>query len=76
MIWLLSFFNFIRRNFMALLVAVFAAFAAMQKNRADRYVRETEELERKAHTLEIEAEAKDLRSRPVPRDNHDILGRM
>lgn len=58
------------------LLAAFAVIALIQTNKADRYVRQKEKLEREKRWLEINAEAEDVRSRPTPADKHDILGRM
>lgn len=66
----------IKRNFLGIVAAIAMALALVFKMKADRVEEKNEELERDVHKLEIEVQAGEVRSRPVPRDKHDILGRM
>lgn len=73
---ILRVFRLLKDNIMAVLLALGVAYAARQSIRLNNVTRENEELERDVQKLEIEAEADEVRDRPVPRNKSVILGRM
>lgn len=73
---LIKVFTWIRDNLFVAALLVVSSLYGFQKVRNGKLKEDNKELEHTVKKLEIKADAAEVRSRPVPRDKSDILGRM